>query len=135
MSRSHRFQLRTNAPRVPSGDIASGLPSDDVPALPARPPRPPPRPCVAAAVSRALGSGQPGIAGAQTVRVLLAGSTRIVCVDPLESTVRYQKRSSLDWARDDPEALEGSSGIQFAATLPPTTSPATAGARNDSARA
>jgi len=69
------------------------------------------------------------------VRVLFAGSTRIVCVDPPENTVRYQKRSSFDRARDDPEALEGSSGIQFAATLPPTTRPATAGARNDSARA
>src|SRR5207247_4916726 len=100
--------------------MASGFPSEDVPArawAAEAAPRPP-RPCIVDAVSCVEGLGQSAMPGVQIVRVLLTGSINIVWVDPSASSVRYQKRSS---------------GIQFAATLPPTTRPVTAGARNDSA--
>src|SRR5437773_76615 len=104
MSRIHRFQSRTNAPRLPSGDTFSGFLSEDMGAV----------------RSGGIVLGQSGIAAVQAMRVFRTGSTRSTGEAPSGRAARYQNRSS---------------GSQFAAALPPTTSPLTAGGRNVSARA
>src|SRR5262245_55183225 len=113
-------------PRLPSGDIVSGFPSDELPP-PAPPPRPappppPPRPArrPAAAVAGVAKLAHSPASDVQTVRVFLTGSTSTVWVVPSASVVRYQNRSS---------------GNHVGATLPPTTRPLRFAARNFSARA
>src|SRR5215831_15171963 len=53
------------------------------------------------------------MAAVHTCRLLFAGSTRIVCVVPSASVVRYQNRSSAPAGADS----------HVGATAPPTTSP------------
>src|SRR5436190_1997941 len=80
----------------PTGDIVSGLPSDEVMVLwaaEAAPAANAPRPRPWAGADAAL-AGQSAIAGVQTMRAFLTGSTRMVCRDPSALVVRYQKRSS-----------------------------------------
>src|SRR5262249_34426332 len=114
---SHRFQSRTNTPREPSGESASGLLSDDVaPPPPPRPPRPPPapRPPRPPPAGSRVQSTPAAAQSANAFRDRFAGSTTTISL-PLLVGLRNQKRPS---------------GSHTGATVPPTTSPATFGARN-----
>src|SRR4029450_14058917 len=94
MSRTHKFQSRTNAPRFPSGQIASGAPVELVaPPPPPRPPPRPPRPPVGAVSPEIRAPAHSVAAAGQASRFFVMGSMTTIS-DPLAVELRYQNRQS-----------------------------------------
>src|SRR5436190_15936834 len=118
MSRTQRFQLRTNAPRLPSGETVSGAPLELVGPPPPLP-RPPPGPFALGAVAVVIRAPAHSVACAgHACRARVRGSITTISL-PFNVVLRYQNRPSPSHA-----------GF----TAPPTTRPVTFAPRNFAAR-